>query len=533
MLMKNFAVKGRIPLMLIASGALSSLPLIFNSLGFLQWIALIPAFLALVWSVDNERVRLRGLYGRGLIFYWSYYAVTLHWFFYMYPLDFAGLNNAASLVVVLVACFGLSLLQASMGAFAFVLFGVAARTDIAKKHRFFLPFIGASVFVLAEWWLTQGWWGVPWGRTPLGQMASPIFVRSSALFGSYFVTFIIVAVNFCIAYAIINRSFKRIAFATAIGLFSLNLALGAMVTLTYREEGSAVTVAAAQGNISSSDKWNSNSLETTLEIYKELTERAAADGADIIVWPETALPYVLMNSEGLSAFVKELAVENDITIIVSAFTENEGVDNLSNSMIEVRPDGSFGEKIYSKQRLVPFGEFVPMREIVMFLIPPLANVGMLDDDLLAGEECVVLDTDVGSIGCGVCFDSIYESVILGSVRNGAEIIAISTNDSWFSDSAALYMHNSQSRLRAIETGRYVVRSANTGISSIIDPMGNVKEELGALERGYVVSEAYMRQSTTLYTVIGNAFVLLCGAFVSFFIFGKLYFAIKTRFLKNS
>ena len=132
-----------------------------------------------------------------------------------------------------------------------------------------------------------------------------------------------------------------------------------------------------------------------------------------------------------------------------------------------------------------------MREIVMFLIPPLANVGMLDDDLLAGEECMVLDTDVGSIGCGVCFDSIYESVILGSVRNGAEIIAISTNDSWFSDSAALYMHNSQSRLRAIETGRYVVRSANTGISSIIDPMGNVKEELGALERGYVVSEAYM------------------------------------------
>ena len=99
--------------------------------------------------------------------------------------------------------------------------------------------------------------------------------------------------------------------------------------------------------------------------------------------------------------------------------------------------------------------------------------------------------------------------MLDSARNGAELIAISTNDSWFSDSAALDMHNSQSRLRAIETGRYIVRSANTGISSVIDPLGNVKEELGALECGYVVSTVHLRSNTTPYTVIGNAFVYFC------------------------
>jgi apolipoprotein N-acyltransferase len=97
--------------------------------------------------------------------------------------------------------------------------------------------------------------------------------------------------------------------------------------------------------------------------------------------------------------------------------------------------------------------------------------------------------------------------------NGAEIIIISTNDSWFSDSAALDMHNSQSKLRAIETGRYIVRSANTGISSIIDPLGNVKQNLGALTEGYVLDEVRARDQITPYTFIGNTFVYLCMAFI--------------------
>ena len=91
---------------------------------------------------------------------------------------------------------------------------------------------------------------------------------------------------------------------------------------------------------------------------------------------------------------------------------------------------------------------------------------------------------------------------------------ISTNDSWFSDSAALDMHNGQARLRAIETGRYVVRSANTGISSIIDPMGNVKEELGAQKEGYIVSDVYLRDQRTVYSYVGNIFVYICMAFIS-------------------
>ena len=97
----------------------------------------------------------------------------------------------------------------------------------------------------------------------------------------------------------------------------------------------------------------------------------------------------------------------------------------------------------------------------------------------------------------------------GGARTGAEIFAVSTNDSWFSDSAALRMHNAQAALRSIENRKYTVRAANTGISSIISPNGIIEEELGALKRGYVYSEIYANSHRTLYSYVGNTFVYIC------------------------
>ncbi len=499
------------PLWLIISGLLTSLPLIFSGLAFLQWVSMIPMALILMQKSGDRSIKLRRLYGMGLLYFWAYYSLSFHWFFYMYPLDFAGLSNAASIAVVLLACFGIGLFQALQSAFVFLLFGIITRNGIAERYKLIKPFVAASLFVIFEWWQTVGWWGVPWARLPLGQIDATLLVRSSAIFGSYFTTFVIVAVNFCVALAILERKLLRLALASGILVFCINTLLGTIVTVTYREGGESVKVAAAQGNISSNEKWSGDS-DRIIQIYKGLTEDAAEAGAEMVVWPETALPYVLFDSNGLMDFVSDLAAENNITIILSAFTRDDESGQNYNSIIEVRPDGTFGESIYSKQKLVPFGEFVPMREFVAFAFPPLADIGMLEDDLLAGNESVVLETDMGNIGCGLCFDSVYESVIREAVLNGAEIIAISTNDSWFSDSAALDMHNAQSRLRAIESGRYVVRSANTGISSITDPLGNVRDELSALESGYVISDISLRQENTVYTNIGNLFVYLCFAF---------------------
>ena len=512
--MKDLYSRIKTPLWLILSGLLTSLPLIFTELGFLQWFSIIPAAIILMRYASERTVKYKKLYGMGVLFFGSYYALSFHWFFYMYPLDFAGLSNAASIAVVLVACFGLGLFQAVQSALVFLIFGLATRSTLCEKHIILKPFCAASLWVIFELWQTVGWWGVPWARLPLGQIDATIMVRSSALFGSYIVTFAIVAVNFCLAIAIQKCNVRKLASVCAIIIFAINLALGILVTLTYQDAGDTVTVAAAQGNLSSGEKWNENSKRNTMQIYAELTQSAAAEGAQMVLWPETALPYKIFNDNELKSFVSELARRNNITIILSAFTVDDESGLSMNSIIEVKPDGSFGETIYSKQRLVPFGEFVPMRELVTFIFPPLANIGMLEDDLKAGESSEVIESEIGNIGCALCFDSIYESVVLGATRNDAEMIVVSTNDSWFSDSAALNMHNGQARLRAIESGRYVVRSANTGISSIIDPLGNVKEELGALERGYVISDITPRTVDTLYTYIGNLFAYVCLACVA-------------------
>ena len=109
--------------MLILSGMLTALPLVFTSLGFLQWISVIPAAWILIRTVDQGEVRLGRLYAKGLLFFMGYYVVSFHWFFYMYPLDFAGVSNFVSLIIVMLGCFGISLIQALQSALIFLIFG--------------------------------------------------------------------------------------------------------------------------------------------------------------------------------------------------------------------------------------------------------------------------------------------------------------------------------------------------------------------------------------------------------------------------
>lgn len=512
--MKAFLYKRRLPILLVLGGILTSLTLVAPDIGYIQWFSLIPAIIALIGIADNKEIKLRRAYGYGLLFFMSYYLVIFHWFLYMYPLEFAGVSKAAAAVVVCVAWFGLSFFQALGSAFVFVVFALIYRR-LLSKFKILTPFLIAAIWTVFEWAQTIGWWGVPWGRLCLGQSKWELLLRSASIFGSYFITFVIVAVNACIALIVIRAEWKRTLSICAAGIFAFNLVLGAIVTLTYRDDGEPLTFAAVQGNISSSEKWNESSLGNTKSVYRKYTLEAAKNGADAVVWPETALPFDLFENEHLIDYVSDLAREANVTIFISAFNEEDYTDDdnaLYNSIMCVNSDGSISEDIYSKQRLVPFGEFVPMRDLVMFLVPPLAEIGMLEDDLLFGDSGVVLDSEAGVVGCCICFDSIYENVARDAVLNGAEIMIVATNDSWFSDSSALDMHNSQSKLRAIETGRYVVRAANTGISSITDPMGNIKQKLGALTDGYVIDSVYLRDQITPYTYIGNLFVYVCMAF---------------------
>ena len=169
---------------------------------------------------------------------------------------------------------------------------------------------------------------------------------------------------------------------------------------------------------------------------------------------------------------------------------------------------------YAKRRLVPFGEFVPMRDFICAVFPFLDEIAMLESDITAGNDSALFETEYGKVGSLICFDSIYEELARDSVRDGAQLLCISTNDSWFGDSAALYQHNAQAILRSIETGRYTVRAANTGVSSIITNKGEIVDMMPPLTRGYALGTVEFIRKNTLYTNVGNILVYISIAFTA-------------------
>ena len=241
--------------------------------------------------------------------------------------------------------------------------------------------------------------------------------------------------------------------------------------------------------------------------YESLTKVAAADGAELIVWPETAI-----TDNRYLPNISDLADDLDVYILVGCF--DYGADGPQNILCLMTPEGEVSETAYAKRHLVPFGEYVPMRKLIMTVFPPLGEIAMLSEDLVPGESSELYEIEVNgeiiTVGGLICFDSIYEELAYATASDGADIICVATNDSWFEDSRAVYMHCAQSRLRAIETGLPIVRAANTGISANITPLGEVTERIEPLIDGYIVSEVPIPREANNARIANNVFLLLCA-----------------------
>lgn len=507
-MMKYTIRRMRVPL-LVGSALLTALTLMFPRIGILEWVALVPfALVCYSFAERGTPVRKTGLYL--LLFFGVYYFALYHWFLYMYPMEFLGISRGSAVVVVAAAWLGLTALQALPCVLVFLLFRVLADGRTVRKCRILLPLLAAALWTVFEWILSLTWAGVPWSRLALGQTKMRVLFQTSSLFGSYFVTFLIVAVNFFIAYALYYHQKKMLL--VPLSLFLANLLVGSVLMLTFRDTGEPVRVAAIQGNISSQEKWDTNRYIETLEDLKQLTKQANKRGAQIVVWSETTIPDNLKTMPSMMEFVSKTASDGECYMLVGAF-DRDAEGHQYNGIFTFRPDGSLDDTVYYKQHLVPFGEFVPMRTLVENLIPQLAWINAANDDLTPGKTSAVIPTEFGGIGAVICFDSIYEETVRKSVADGAELLVVSTNDSWFSDSVALSMHEAQSILRAVENGRWLVRAANTGISAVISPTGETIAEIGAMREWYLCEDVYMRNTLTLYSRIGNLFVLLCGMFL--------------------
>ena len=510
--------KNKVLILLAVSSFITGLSVTFSKyFGFMEWFSLIGLFFALEILRNRENLKYKHAYLYGLFYFECFYVVTFHWFLNLYPLDFTGLNNFYSILVIFFAWFGLSLLQAVFGGLVFVLYIAISRSRLAKQYGVINFFSFTMIYTFYEFTQTLGWWGVPWARLALGQSELLIPIQTASLFGSYFITSIILLVNSAIAYAFIHRSEikKRNAYAIlAISVFLLNLFAGTILYVSNSistKDNPTIKSAVIQSNYSSSEKWIATAY-SILQKHIELTISAANDGAKLIIWPETALPYSLTKSGASADKISELAKEYQITIIVGAIYHED--EKEYNSLFCFLPDGSISETLYHKRHLVPFGEYVPLRNAIEKIAPFMSEISMLDEDMTPGEDSALFYTEFGKIGSLICFDSIYETLAKSSVNDGAEAIILATNDSWFFDSAAIYMHNNQARLRAIEFRRDIARAANTGISSFITSEGKITSKTEPLTEDYLVSEISLSSQKTLYSIIGNSFVYLCGLAVS-------------------
>ncbi len=489
----------------IISGVCMAFPSIFGAI--IEWIAFIPAALV-VFTAADQNIKLSRAYLGGFWLVYSQHLIVYHWFVSFYPLDFTELSRPAAAAVVLLAIFGISLLAAMFGGvFGLMTVGIG-RLRITKKYPLILPFAAASAYALNEWIRTRFWFGVPWGRLALGQLTEgkPISVLTASLFGSYFTAFLIILVSFLAAQAIFLKKLK-LRPALALGLVAANLMTGAVIAGVPQREETSVKVAAIQGNINSRDKWYDMTAWEMFELHLDLTVEAAEQGAELIVWPESSLPSSMYYDE-----LAQTCLEQGINVIFGTLDMNgEGVHRNILRMID--SNGVLSETVYIKRHLVPFGEYVPMRKLFTFLFPPLAQISMLEGDLEQGTESKLFEVEINgkalSLGGLICFDSIYEELSYASANDGADILCIGTNDSWFLDSRAVYMHCAQSRLRAIETGLPVVRAGNTGISAVITQKGEVLQELAPLTRGYIVSDIAVECDRSNSYIANEIFLWLC------------------------
>ena len=424
------------------------------------------------------------------------------------------MDNASSAVVVAAGWIGLSVLQAIPGGLIFVIFKLLERCKIFERTPVLRPIVLSALWIIFEWSSTFGWTGVPWGRLCIGQSEYLSVLQSASLFGSYFVSFLILIVNGLLTYAILNFRLKTkaiVAASLAVLLLLSNILLGVGLMHQKDEERVTVKIAAIQGNVDMDAK--GSAAAELMHVYGEMTRNAVANGAEVVVWPESIFPYRMNRYSLLTNFVSDLADECDVTLIVGALYGGADGKNY-NTLYMITPDGKISDNLYHKRHLVPFGEYVPMREVIMTLIPPLAELSALDDDMTPGTDTALFETEWGKLGGLICFDSIYEELTRASVKDGANLMLLPSNDSWwFSTSVETYQNETQAMLRAIESGRYLVRAGNTGISSIITEHGEHKAWLAPETKGIAISDVEMCTHITLYTRIGNLFVYLCMALV--------------------
>ena len=495
---------------MIISGIVCAIPFVFEKAFLLSYIMYIPLFCCFFNATKQYNKRILSVFLFGFV----YYAVGYSWLCELYPMDFAGLSKMEAVGVIVFAMTAVPAIHSALFTVSFAFCKRMTRDagDVIKIAVF------PCIFVFAEFLQTLGPLGFPWCRISIAQGEFLPALQSASLFGSYFITYVVLLVNALFGYAIVNPKFAKRTAVLAVAVFGINTSYGIIRLSLFNYSSDTFTAIALQGNLSSSDKW-SGSVSDMVDIYLHLADDALAEAdlrnlpkETVVLVPETAFPVIFNQKSPYSKTISEYAKNNEINFAVGAFSS---VDKTTGNSVFLFDEEGVMSQPYSKRVLVPFGEYIPYRKLFTSLVPALADINMLSSDLLAGEGTAVFETSAGKLGTAICYESIFPNLCRESVKDGAEVLMIATNDSWFGESAALKHHLAAARMRAIENGVPVIRAANTGISALINADGSYKATLGVSQRGFVVGELAEARGKTLYYYVGDSIIWVCFALTVF------------------
>jgi len=515
---KNKNLKGNV-LFAILSGALLILSFPKYGSSFVAWFAFIPLLFALhrVTSIRQAILLgfITGVVGYIGIIYWIAYVMVNYGYLPIY---------LGIILMLLLACY-LS-----------VYLAIFAAGIVYFRRKIPLYLIAPVLWICLEYCKSQLFTGFPWENLGYSQYLNLYLIQFADILGVYGLSFLIILVNASLFEIITKRSKREYILAAAVSLVLVTVYIYGIFrvnnidNLLQNPSTPSMEVSLIQGNIDQSIKWNENFQKETLNIYEDISIKNIPASGGLIVWPETAVPFNFQDENELSRQIRNLAIKTKSDFIfgsISYLRRSHYVD-FYNSAYLLSPEGEVKGK-YDKVHLVPYGEYVPLRNMFPFIKGLTAGIG----DFSTGDGYFPLSTADRKIGILICYEGILPFAARMYKNESAEILVNITNDAWFGSTSAPYQHLSMTIFRAVETRLYLVRAANTGISAIVDPRGQIVAKTNIFQKDSLKGNVKLFKIPTFYAKHGDILVGVCFMLSVFCLLWSFKWGLKNADRKHS